>query len=169
MADNPRSKYTRTELMNLWASGFKDDADEIEKLAGFCDCPVVQAAEMVKSFRTTAAARKAEAAEEARKQKPPKEKKAPVPVAEEVEISEPFPATDIVAAATNSAHGFSVVEASGMSRDRKRSVIVERVSYHGEYLHRVKVTNYAHYKSKEQAIQAAKTHRLNLTVYGSSK
>ena len=53
-----KRQYTRRELRCLWA-GFAGESDESERLAGFADCSVEQAAEMIKSFRTTAAARKA--------------------------------------------------------------------------------------------------------------
>lgn len=171
MTDDSRRKYTRRELMNLWSSGFAGDEDEVEKLAGFADCRVEQAEAMIESFRKTAAAQKAAEAEANRMKKPPREKKDPAPdeCREVVEIGEPFPATDIVAAAVNAAHGFSVVIAEALSRDRKRSVLVERVSYHGERYYRLKTTCYSHFKSKEQAIAAAKQHRLKLKVYGNEE
>lgn len=170
MTDDSRRKYTRRELMNLWGSGFAGDEDEIEKLSGFADCDTTIAAEMITSFRKTAAAQKATEAEANRMKKPPRKKKDPAPVEDgEVEISEPFPATDLIAAAVNAAHGFSVVIAEALSRDRKRSVLVERVSYHGERYYRLKTTCYSHFKSKEQAIAAAKQHRLKLKVYGNEE
>ena len=166
-----KRKYTRRELQNLWGSGFKDKPDEIQTLSDFADCSEPEAAEMLKSFRRTAAAQKAAAAEEARKQKPPRKKKdhAPDEVGEVVEIEEVFPSDALIAAAVNSNHGFSRVLASGLARDRKRSVIVERVTRNGEYFYREKYTVYSYYKGKDEAIQQAKKRRLKLTVYSSDK
>ena len=164
MTDDSRRRYTKRELQNLWASGFDGVDDEAERLAGFADCPTEQAEAMIESFRKTAAAQKAAEAEANRK-KPRKEKAPPVETEEITEVSEPFPATDIVAAAVNASHGFSVVEASGMSRDRRRSIIVERITHHGEYFHRIKVTYFTYYKTKNQAIEAAQKHKLKLTVF----
>ena len=165
-----KRQYTRRELRCLWA-GFAGESDESERLAGFADCSVEQAAAMIKSFRTTAAARKAAAAEEARKQKPPRKKKAPAQAEDEevVEIGELFPATDLIAAAVNAGHKLSIVEASGMAFGRRKSVIVERISYHGEYYHRVKFTQYSHYKTRSEAIEAARKHKLKLTIFNDSE
>ena len=170
MTDDSRRKYTRRELMNLWSSGFAGDEDEIEKLSGFADCPTEQAETMLDNFRKTTAARKAAEAEEARKQKPPRKKKtAPADDGEVVEIEEPFPASDLIAAAVNSSHGFSRVLASGLARDRKRSVIVERVTRNGEYYYREKYTVYTYFKNKDAAISAARTRRLKLTLFDDPK
>ena len=159
-------KYSRRELRCLWA-GFAGEPDEAERLAGFADCDVKIAAEMIKSLRETAASRRAAEAEEARKQKPPRKKKDPVTVedGEITEVSEPFPTTDIVAAAVNSAHGYSIIEASGMAFGRRKSVIVEKIGHRGQFFHRLKVTTYNYYETKEQAIAAAKQHRLKLTLF----
>ena len=166
MTDDSRRRYTKRELQNLWASGFDGVDDEAERLAGFADCPTEQAEAMIESFRKTAAAQKAAEAEANRMKKPPREKKDPAPIEDgEIAFSEPFPAADVVAAAVNASHGFSVVEASGMSRDRRRSIIVERITHHGEYFHRIKVTYFTYYKTKNQAIEAAQKHKLKLTVF----
>lgn len=139
-------------------------------LSDFADCDTKQAEAMIAEFRTTAAARKAAAAEEARK-KPPQKKKDPAPAedGEVAEIGEPFPAADVIAAATNSVHKFSIVEASAFSRDRRRALIIEEINHHGERYHRIKTTSYAYFRTKEQAISAAKAHRMKLTIYENSK
>lgn len=163
-----RKRYTRRELQNIWGSGFRDEPDEIQALSDFADCDTAIAAKMIKGFKATAKARRAAEAEEARKQKPPRKKKDPAPVedGEIDEIEEVFPSDALIAAAVNSSHGFSRVLASGLARDRKRSVIVERVTRNGEYYFREKYTVYSYYKGKDGAIDAARKHKLKLTVYG---
>lgn len=91
---------------------------------------------------------------------------APVRDREVVEIEEVFPSTDLIAAAVNAGHKLTVVEASGMAFGRRKSVIVERISYHGEYYHRVKYTQFSYYETKDEAIEAARKHKLKLTLYG---
>ena len=163
-----RKRYTKRELENIWGSGFRDEPDEIQAISDFADCDTTIAAEMIKGFKATAKARRAAEAEANRK-KPRKEKAPPVETEEITEVSEPFPASDLIAAAVNSSHGFSRVLASGLARDRKRSVIVERVTRNGEYIFREKYTVYSYYKGKDEAIQQAKKRRLKLTVYSSDK
>ena len=159
-----RKRYTRRELQNIWGSGFRDEPDEIQALSDFADCDTTIAAEMIKGFKATAKARRAAEAEANRK-KPRKEKAPPVEIEEITEVSEPFPATDIVAAAVNSAHGYSIIEASGMAFGRRKSVIVEKIGHRGQFFHRLKVTTYNYYETKEQAIAAAKQHKIKLTLF----
>ena len=166
-----KRKYTRRELQNLWGSGFKDKPDEIQTLSDFADCSEPEAAEMLKSFRRTAAAQKAAAAEEARKQKPPRKKKAPAQAEDEevVEIEEAFPSDALIAAAVNAGHKLSIVEASGMAFGRRKSVIIEKIGHRGEFYHRLKVTTYAFYKTKDEAVAAARKHKLKLTLFDDPK
>lgn len=170
MTDDSRRRYTKRELQNLWASGFDGVDDEAERLAGFADCPTEQAEAMIESFRKTAAAQKAAAAEESRKRKPPRLKKDTVPAeTEELKISEPFPAESIVSAAINAEHSLSIVEAEAHSRDRARFLCVERVNRCGMPCHRLKLTTYHYFRSREEALQAARQHRMKLTVYDTPK
>lgn len=164
------SRYTKRELENLWASGFSEKEDAAQMLSDFADCDAKQAEEMIADFRTTAAARKAAAAEESRKRKPPRLKKDTVPAeTEELKISEPFPAESIVSAAINAEHSLSIVEAEAHSRDRARFLCVERVNRFGMPCHRLKLTTYHYFKSREEALQAARQHRMKLTIYDTPK
>lgn len=166
-------RYTKRELQNLWGSGFAGSENEVTILSDFADSTEQEASEMIGQFRSTAAARKASEAEEKRRKRKKKEAVLkPDPDDEldpEIFIDDAFPCDSIIAAAINSEHSLSVVEAEAHSRDRTRVLCVEKVNRCGVPCHRVKMTTYRFFKSRDAALTAARQHRMKLTVYGSHK
>lgn len=116
--------------------------------------------------------------EQKRLEKPPKppkpEKLKPEPKQnEKIKVSSVvenkiFPAESILAAATNQAHGFTTVLATGQTEDSRKIVIIERIrTLTGFYLFRVKTTTYAFYNNKTKALAAAKAEKVKLSLYSS--
>lgn len=117
----------------------------------------------------TAAAERAAKAEKERlrandttvtKKPPEAQKTAQNPV---TDYGEPFPADSIFAAAVNQKEGFSVVEAEG--RTRNKTVIVEHVTVDGIPIHRLKLTTYSFFRSRDAAIEAAHKQNIKLLLF----
>lgn len=98
----------------------------------------------------------------------PKEQKKEQPVSTSVTpASNYFPSDDVVAAALNQQNKFSTILAVAQADDCRKSVILERFRTElGFHLFRLKCTNYRFFKTKAEALQAAKKEatgmRLNL-------
>ena len=154
-------------MRDLWKN-FKDEPDAVEKLSGFANCSTPAAREMIRRFENDSAAARRAAEEEENRAKAKKtsaaKKKPPAKKADHTPVSvSDFPLDSIVAAAVNAKHGLTIVEAEG--HGTSRSVIVERVFVSGQRYHRVKVTRYLYYATRDEAIQAANGHGVKIKVF----